>query len=97
MYKKAWCTCKVVVLLIKPIVFVTFSLPSASLDLKVPIVYRHNPSRNKAISRLTFDHQNGNNGCLFRFYPVSRTRQSFPLPVDFVTKTAAGFAQSVER
>ena len=38
MYKKAWCTCKVVVLLIKPIVFFTFSLPSASLDLKVPIL-----------------------------------------------------------
>ena len=36
MYKKAWYTCKVVVLLIKPIVFLTFSLPSASLDLKVP-------------------------------------------------------------
>ena len=36
MYKKAWCTCKVVVLLIKPIVFLTFSLPSASVDLKVP-------------------------------------------------------------
>ena len=29
--------CKVVVLLIKPFVFLTFSLPSASLDLKVPI------------------------------------------------------------
>ena len=45
MYKKAWCTCKVVVLLIKRIVvvvvvffFLTFSLPSASLDLKVPIL-----------------------------------------------------------
>ena len=38
MYKKAWCTCKVVVLLIKPIVFLTFSLPSASVDLKVPIL-----------------------------------------------------------
>ena len=36
MNKKAWCTCKVVVLQIKPIVFLTFSLPSASLDLKVP-------------------------------------------------------------
>ena len=36
--KKAWCTYKVVVLLIKPIVFSTFSLPSALLDLKVPIV-----------------------------------------------------------
>ena len=32
-------TCEVVVLLIKPIalIFLTFSLPSASLDLKVPI------------------------------------------------------------
>ena len=36
MYKKAWCTCKVIVLQIKPIVFLTFSLPFASLDLKVP-------------------------------------------------------------
>ena len=37
MYKKAWCICKVVVLLIKPIVFFfTFSLPSASLDFKFP-------------------------------------------------------------
>ena len=37
MYKKAWCSCEVVVLLIKLTVFFTFSLPSASLDLKVPI------------------------------------------------------------
>ena len=36
MYKKAWCTCKVVVLLLNPIVYLTFSLPSASLNLKVP-------------------------------------------------------------
>ena len=36
MRKKAWCTCKVVVLLIKPIVYLTFLLPSASLDLRVP-------------------------------------------------------------
>ena len=39
MYKKAWR--KVVVLIIEPIGFVfffTFSLPSASLNLKVPIV-----------------------------------------------------------
>ena len=35
MYKKSWYTCKVVVLLIKPIIFLTYSLPSASLDLKV--------------------------------------------------------------
>ena len=39
MYKKAWCTCKVVALLIKPIVFLAFLLPSASLDLKVPIKF----------------------------------------------------------
>ena len=36
MREKAWCMCKVVVLLIKPIVYLTFSLPSASLDLRVP-------------------------------------------------------------
>ena len=39
MNKKVCCTCEVVVLLIKPIVFLTFSLSSASLDLKVPIVF----------------------------------------------------------
>ena len=38
MYKKAWCTCKVVVMLIKTIVSLRFSLSSASLDLKVPII-----------------------------------------------------------
>ena len=37
MYKKACCMSKVIVLLIKPIVFLTFLLPSATLDLKVPI------------------------------------------------------------
>ena len=36
MYKKVRCTCEVVVLLIKPIAFLTFSLSSESLDLKVP-------------------------------------------------------------
>ena len=36
MYRKAWCTCKIVVLLIKPIAFVAFPLPSPSSDLKVP-------------------------------------------------------------
>ena len=34
--KKAWCTCIVVVLLIKPIAFWPFSLPSASSLLKLP-------------------------------------------------------------
>ena len=38
MYKKAWCTCKIVVLLIKPIAFVAFPLPSPSSDLKVPYI-----------------------------------------------------------
>ena len=36
MYKKEWCTCKIVVLLIKPTAFVAFPLPSPSSDLKVP-------------------------------------------------------------
>ena len=45
MYKKAWCTCKVVVLLIKATVFFFFSLPSASLDLKVPILAAKRGSR----------------------------------------------------
>ena len=34
--KKAWCTCKVVVLLIKPIAFLPLSLLSASSLLKLP-------------------------------------------------------------
>ena len=38
MYRKVRCTCEVVVLLIKPNVFLTFSLSSESLDLEVPIV-----------------------------------------------------------
>ena len=37
MYKKAWCTCKIIVLLIKPIVFGVFLFPSPSSGLKVPI------------------------------------------------------------
>ena len=36
MYKKACCTCKLVVLLKNPIVFLTFSLPSPSSLLKLP-------------------------------------------------------------
>ena len=38
MYKKAWCTCKIVVLVIKPIAFLTFLLLSPSLDLKVSYI-----------------------------------------------------------
>ena len=38
MYKKARCTCAVVVLLNKPIAFLTFSLPSLSSLLKLPIM-----------------------------------------------------------
>ena len=41
MYTKARCTCKVVVLLIKRIVFLTFSLLSASLELIVPNSYEN--------------------------------------------------------
>ena len=36
MYKKAWCTCKVVVLRNKPIAFLTSSLPSPLSLLKLP-------------------------------------------------------------
>ena len=36
MYKKTWCTWKMVVLVVKPVVFVTFSLWSPSSDLEVP-------------------------------------------------------------
>ena len=41
--KKVWCTCKVVVLLIKPIAFLPFSLPSTSSLLKLPIIPRRRP------------------------------------------------------
>ena len=40
MNKKVCCTCEVVVLLIKPIVFLTFYMSSASLDLKLPKLYK---------------------------------------------------------
>ena len=39
MYKKAWCTCKVV-LLIRPIGFLSFSLPSPSSLFKPPMILR---------------------------------------------------------
>ena len=38
MYKKAWCTCKVVVLHNKPIAFLTSPLPSPSSLLKLPSI-----------------------------------------------------------
>ena len=41
MYKKAWCTPKIVVLLIKPIVFVAFPFPSPKSDLKVPNIAKN--------------------------------------------------------
>ena len=40
MYKKAWCTCKVVVLRNKPIAFLTSVLPSPSSLLKFPGWFR---------------------------------------------------------
>ena len=39
MSRKAWCTRKIVALLIKPIVFAAFPFPSPSSDLKVPIYF----------------------------------------------------------
>ena len=39
MYKKAWCTCKVVFFLSKPIAFLTFSLASPSSLLKLPLKF----------------------------------------------------------
>ena len=39
MYKKAWCTCRVVVLLFKSTAFLTFSFLSLSMDLKLPIIW----------------------------------------------------------
>ena len=45
MYKKAWCTCKVVVLRNKPIAFLTFSLPSPLSLLKLPIYFPDGPNR----------------------------------------------------
>ena len=46
------CTKKREVLLIKPIVFLTFSLPSTSLDLKVPNIY---PVENHARKSFTIE------------------------------------------
>ena len=68
MYKKAWCTCKVVD-------FVTFWLPSPSLDLKVPITVLHGAwNRIGQSQKSGFDSQSSLNflrfffsrlGCLF--------------------------------
>ena len=44
MYKKACCTCKLVVLLNNPIVFLTFSLPSPSSFLKLPTTKSPTPA-----------------------------------------------------
>ena len=53
MYKKAWCTCKFVVLLNKPIAFLTFSLPfpSPSPLLKLPIFNMWTVSSDVSIQR----------------------------------------------
>ena len=48
MYKKACCTCKLVVLLNNPIVFLTFSLPSPSSLLKLPNIAA-SPSANSTL------------------------------------------------
>ena len=77
MYKKAWCTCKLVVLLNKPIAVLTFSLPSPSSLLKLPIgnltTRQHgNENGKKAIC---FDWQNNNFARASRFW---QPRQPFP-------------------
>ena len=43
-------TCEVVVLLIKPIVFLTFSLSAASLDLKVSIIQAEGVRASEGVS-----------------------------------------------
>ena len=52
--RKVWCTCKFVVLPNKPIAFLTFSLPSPSSLLKLPVVYHRRSSKNrrKAASKI---------------------------------------------
>ena len=51
MYKKVCCTCEVIVVLrIKPIVFLMFLLSTASLDLKVPIVEDENTRQQLSFS-----------------------------------------------
>ena len=77
MYKKAWCTCKLVVLLNKPIAVLTFSLPSPSSLLNLPIGnlttrQRCNENGQKAIC---FDWQNNNFARASRFW---QPRQQFP-------------------
>ena len=59
--EKAWCTCKVVVLLIKPIAFLPFSLPSPSSLLKLPIDgwERHDDIELRAIPRWLFRCEGG--------------------------------------
>ena len=48
MYKKAWCTCKVVFSPIQPIAFLTFSLTSPSWYLKLPSVKTSGESKGTA-------------------------------------------------
>ena len=46
---KAWCTCKVVVLLIKPIVLLKFSLPALSMDIRSHHVDAHARGKSKRL------------------------------------------------
>ena len=55
MYQKAWCTCRAVVLIIKPVVFLKSSLWSSSWLLKLPISRRvrtHEKNSGDAVRRL---------------------------------------------
>ena len=51
MYKKVWCSCEVVVLLIQPFVFLTFSLSFASLDLKKKVPIECSQSRGQHLCK----------------------------------------------
>ena len=72
MYKKVSCTCKVVVLLIKPIVFVTFSFSSASLDLEPLMMMMVVVMIIVSLSKEVFERRilTGSEWSFFHFWPM---------------------------
>ena len=54
MYKKVWCMCRVVVLPIQPIAFLTFSLPSPWWHLELP-VYSYRYVNKKPLPKTDYD------------------------------------------
>ena len=63
MYKKAWCTCRVVVFTIQPIAFLSFSLSSPSWHLKVPTQWFSSSSSEQATPNSRSYEQNGFQVC----------------------------------